>query len=550
MYTTSSTEVEMPFLSGAEVLVASLAKEGVEVIFGIPGVQIMDAVDAIYREKSIRWISTRHEQTAAYMAYGYARTTDKIGVAMVLPGPGALNTAAAIGTAYTASAPVLLISGQIESYHLGFHRGVLHELDDQTEIFRCLTKWCGRAMKVEDIPTLLQEALAQLKSDRPRPVELEVPFDLWAEKADISPVVARPGLPQQATHEEIGQAAKILKTAERPLILAGGGAAKARISAEITRMAEQLNAPVVMTTEGQGSIHCEHPMCAGNFTLWLNPIFKQADVILVLGSRLRASGNTRLELRPDQKVIQIDHDPDELGRNHRIDLGIKADARAALNALMKEINTPSASRWQSEEIAKIRNDIKNRLEKTGQLQMSIIRSIRSVLSDDDIIVPDVTNIGYWCDIAYPVNKAGTYVDSSYFATLGFAFPTALGAKIGNPDKHVVAICGDGGFPYAAMELATAVQEKINVVTLLFSDNAYGTVTGIQRRQFGGRYIGNKLHNPDYVKFAESFGAVGIRLSGYENLESTLKSALSANRPTLIEIPVPPLDTPWDALTEQ
>jgi acetolactate synthase-1/2/3 large subunit len=305
-----------------------------------------------------------------------------------------------------------------------------------------------------------------------------------------------------------------------------------------------------MTTEGQGSIHCEHPLCAGNFILWLNPIFKKADVLLVLGSRLRASGNTRLELRADQKVIQIDHDSDELGRNHRIDLGIKADVRLALNSLMQEIKAPSSSQWKPKEIAGIRNDIRNRLEKTAPLQMSIIGSIRSVLSDEDIVVPDVTNIGYWCDIAYPVNRTGTYVDSSYFATLGFAFPTALGAKIGNPDRNVVAICGDGGFPYAGMELATAVQEKINVITLLFSDNAYGTVTGIQRRQFGGRYIGNKLYNPDYVKFAESFNAVGIRLSGHEELGNALKSAIAANRPALIEIPVPLLDTPWDALIEQ
>jgi acetolactate synthase-1/2/3 large subunit len=537
----------MPYLSGAEILIKSLAGEGVEVIFGIPGVQIMDAVDAIYRDKSIRWISTRHEQTAAYMAYGYARTTDKIGVAMVLPGPGALNTTAAIGTAYTASTPVLLISGQIESYHLGFHRGVLHELDDQTDIFRHLTKWSGRALKVTDIPVLLQEALTQLKSERPRPVEMEVPFDLWAEKAEMDPAVARRGVPQPAAPEEIREAAGLLNSAARPLILAGGGAAKANISAEITRMAEKLKAPVVMTTEGQGSIHCQHPFCAGNFTLWLNPIFKKADVLLVLGSRLRASGNTRLELTPDQKVIQIDHDPAELGRNQRIDLGIKADTRAALKSLMQEITTPSASRWRPEEIAGIRNDMRNRLDKTAPLQMSIIQSIRSVLGDDDIIVPDITNIGYWCDIAYPVNQTGTYVDSSYFGTLGFAFPTALGAKIGNPGKNVVAICGDGGFPYAAIELATAVQEKINVVTLLFSDNAYGTVTSIQRRRFGGRFIGNQLLNPDYVKFAESFGAAGIRLSNHEELGDALKAALPANRPMLIEIPVPLLEPPWDVL---
>jgi acetolactate synthase-1/2/3 large subunit len=539
----------MPFMSGAEAMVALLAREGVEVVFGLPGVQIMDAIDAIYRQKNIRWISTRHEQTAAYMAYGYARTTDRIGVAMVLPGPGALNTTAAIGTAFTASAPVLLISGQIESFHLGFHRGVLHELDEQIDIFRHLTKWCGRASKTEEIPVLLHQALQQLKAGRPRPVEIEVPFDLWSKKAEMPllPVAAVP--PALPGPEEINKAAGLLGQARRPLILTGGSAARSDLSQEITQLAELLNAPVVMTTEGQGVISYDHPLCAGNCTLWLNPALSQADVILVVGSRLRASGNTHLELRPDQKVIQIDFDADEPGRNMRIDLGITADARAALTALIQELRGVSSSWWQEKEVAGIRAEIKARLEKAAPLQLAIIRSIHNVLPEDSIIVPDITNIGYWCDIAYPVNKTRTYVDSSYFATLGFAFPTALGAKVGNPDKPVVAICGDGGFPYAAMELATAVQEGINVITLLFVDNAYGTVTGIQRRQYGSRFVGNRLHNPDYVKFAESFGAIGVRLSHHEELGDKLSSALAAERPVVIEVPVPQLDTPWDTLIE-
>jgi acetolactate synthase-1/2/3 large subunit len=182
--------------------------------------------------------------------------------------------------------------------------------------------------------------------------------------------------------------------------------------------------------------------------------------------------------------------------------------------------------------------------------MTIINSIYEVLGDDGIIVPDITNIGYWCDMAYPVGKIYRYINSSYFATLGFAFPTALGAKLGNPDKAVVAICGDGGFPYASAELATAVQEKINVVTLIFSDNAYGTVTGIQRKQYGGRYIGNKLYNPDYVKFAEAFGAVGMRVEHYEELGEKLSTAISAKRPAIIEIPVPQLDPPWEILKDE
>ncbi len=539
----------MAHMSGAEALVSLLVREGVEVAFGIPGVQIMDAVDAIYRDGNIRWISPRHEQTAAYMAYGYARTTDKIGVAIVLPGPGALNTAAAIGTAYTASTPVLMISGQIESYHLGLHRGVLHELDDQLEIFRHLTKWSGRALKVEEIPEIAGKAFTELKTGRPRPVEIEVPFDLWSQQAELTLLPAEANSPMQPKPEDIKKAADLLVNAQRPLILSGGGAVKSGISEEITELAGVLKSPVVMTTEGQGVIHCDHPMCAGNFALWLNPIFKQADVILVVGSRLRASGNTKLDLRPDQKVIQIDHDPDELGRNHRIDLGITADARAAVTALLKTLPGPAVSQWWDEEIADIRTGLRTRLEKAAPLQLSIIRTIRNILGDDGILVPDVTNIGYWCDVAYNVNKPSTYVESSYFATLGFAFPTALGAKVGNPDKPVVAVCGDGGFPYASAELATAVQEGINVVTLIFRDDAYGTVTGIQRRHFGGRHVGNKLHNPDYVKFAESFGAIGIRCKSHEELGEKLSSALNADRPVIIEVPVPQLDTPWDTLIE-
>jgi acetolactate synthase-1/2/3 large subunit len=539
----------MARMSGAEALVALLVREGVEVVFGLPGVQIMDAIDAIYRDGHIRWISTRHEQTAAYMAYGYALATGKIGVAMVLPGPGALNTAAAIGTAYAASAPVLLISGQIESQHLGFHRGVLHELDEQADIFRYLTKYCGRAQQAEDIPLILSQALRQLKTGRPRPAEIEVPFDMWAKRGEMTfggterlePIPPEPG--------DIEKAAAILGGARRPMILGGRGAVKAGVGREITQLAGRLRAPVVMTPEGQGLIPRGHPFYAGNFTLWLNPIFKEADAILVVGSRLRASGNTRLDLGLEQKVIQIDCDAGELGRNHRTDLGISADARLTLNSLMQSLGGHSESQWQEDEIARRRTGLKNKLEKAAPLQMSIIDTIHEAIGDEGIIVPDVTNLGYWCDIAYPVSNIFSYVDSSYFATLGFAFPTALGAKISNPDRPVAAICGDGGFPYASAELATAVQERINVIVLLFTDNAYGTVTGIQRRQFGGRYIGNRLYNPDYVKFAEAFGAVGMRAKNPGELGEKLSLALKADGPVIIEIPVPPLETPWDTLKE-
>lgn len=541
------TEERMPYLSGAEAFARLLKQEDIKVVFGIPGVQTMAAVDAIYREKGIRWISTRHEQTAAYMAYGYARSTGNIGVALVLPGPGALNTTAAIGTAYSASTPVLLVSGQIESYYLGLNKGVLHQLDEQIDIFQRLTKWSGRVSRTTEIPTIVQQAFRQLRTGRPRPVEIEVPFDLWTEKAEMSWQAEIHKQPDPPFPADIEKAVALLEKARHPVILAGGGAAKAGLSGEVTRMAERLKAPVVMTTEGQGTIHCGHPWCCGNFIFWTNPAFSEADVVLAIGSRMRASGNTKLALRDDQKLIQVDIDAGELGRNHRIDLGIAADAHKVLTALLNELPESSVSEWTEKDVAGIRAGIRDRLEKAAPLQTAIIGSINDVLKEDAILVADITNIGYWSEIAYRVDRPRSYIDSSYFATLGFAFPTALGAKIANPDKKVVALCGDGGFPYAATEMATAVQEDINTVTIIFSDKAYGTVTGIQRREFGSRFVGNTLYNPDYVKFAEAYGAIGIKCENQEDLDDKLRTALSADRPVIIEVPVPQLDTPWDTL---
>jgi acetolactate synthase I/II/III large subunit len=539
----------MPLMSGAKALVKILINEGIDVAFGIPGVQTMDVLDEIYRSRKIRWISPRHEQTAAYMAYGYALSTGKTGTAIVLPGPGALNTAAAVGTAYSASAPVLIISGQIESQHLGYHRGVLHELDDQDQIFRRLTKYSARAERPEDIPDILCRALRELKTGCPRPVEIEVPYDFWAKKGEMVFSGTEKAPPTPPDMADIEKSVEILKKARRPMILAGRGAVKSGISKEVVQLAENLKAPVVMTPEGQGLVPTDHPFYGGNSALWKNPIFKQADAILVIGARLRAAGNTVFHLESDQRVIQIDCNSGELRRNFLTGLEISKDTRLTMQAIIEKLGNHTSSQWLPKDIAARRNELRRILQKAGPFQMSVIDTLYKVLGDESILVPDITNIGYWCDLAYPVNHIHTYIEISYFGTLGLAFPTALGAKVGNPNRNVVAVCGDGGFPYASAELATAVQEKLNVVTIIFSNNAYGTVTAMQRDQFGGRYIGNTLHNPDYVKFAESFGALGFRTT-VEDLGKTLQKALSANRPAIIEVPVPLLDTPWETEVTQ
>ena len=243
-------------------------------------------------------------------------------------------------------------------------------------------------------------------------------------------------------------------------------------------------------------------------------------------------------------IIQIDIDADEVGRNHPVEVGIVADARLAMDMLLAELPETTRSQWQKDELGEMKASVITGLKEAAPLQLSIVQAIRDELKDG-ILIPGVTNIGYWCQMAYPVFTPRTYLSPSYFATLGYAFPAALGTKIGNPDKPVVVISGDGGFLYAATELATAVQEEINVVTLVFNNASYGTCLRIQQRRFQDRILGTYLHNPDFASLAQSFGALGIKLGHVDELREALHWALGENRPAVIEIPVSNMLSPWE-----
>ena len=538
----------MPEMSGAQALVGSLARHGVEVVFGLPGVQIMDAFDALFHEPSIRLVLARHEQATTYMADGYARTTGKPGVALVVPGPGALNATAGLGTAYAASSPVLLVSGQIESYNLGQNRGALHEIGEQLDVFKHLTKWCDRAESVEQIPDMVQTAFHHLSSGRPRPVEIEVPWDLLPMTGDAD--LPEPEGPAKASPDPalIRQAAELLGQAKRPLIWAGGGAREADVSEELLELAEALNAPVITTPEGKGAIPEDHALSLGSFYYAHGPghmAMPQADVILAIGSRMLFTPNVPWGIQPHQKLIHIDADPEELGRNIPTTVGVAADGKLGVRALLEELGGKThASEWTTAETTAIRQQADREIREMAPLQVEIIESIRRELEDDAIMVAGTTDIGYWSHLAYPVLKPRTYLTSSYFATLGYAFPTALGAKVGNPHKQVVATTGDGGLSYASGELATAVQEGINVVTLVFNNEMLGASHHDQQRRFGGRVIGTRLHNPDFAQLAEVYGALGIRLDNHEGLGDALRTALRADRPAVIEVPIPNLAPPF------
>ncbi|MBA7665846.1 Sulfoacetaldehyde acetyltransferase [subsurface metagenome] len=250
------------------------------------------------------------------------------------------------------------------------------------------------------------------------------------------------------------------------------------------------------------------------------------------------------------KLIQVDADSEELGRNHPPELGIIADLRAVVSGLLEELHEETSSQWDSKTINDIKSRVRAKLEEVAPIQMSLINDIREVLPEDSIVVPGVTNLGYWTQNDYPVLKPRTFITTSYFGTLGYSFPTALGAKIGSPDKPVVAICGDGGFLYAAGDLATAVQYGINLITIVFVDNAYGACLSFQRRDYENRVVGTLLENPSFAALANSFGARGVKLSHYSELKNALKSALTENEnaPLVIEVPQPDMPYPWEVQT--
>ena len=537
----------MSEMTGAEALIESLSREGVDVIFGIPGVQVMEVLDTFYRIRKVRWISVRHEQTAAYMAFGYARATGKVGVAMVVPGPGALNTCAAIGSAYAASTPVLLLAGQIDRPNLGKNRGLLHEVTEQLDVFRPITKWASRIMEVTDIPATLRLAMHKLQTGRPRPVEIEIPFDLWGSKDEVQFKEVESDTTRPIKRAQIKEALNMLTKAEHPVIWAGGGIITGNATEELQQLAEGLNSPVVMTAEGKGAISSNHPLAAGNANYSSNSVLTMADVIICLGSRFLPRQRTQSEAAARLKVIQIDIDDGEVGRNWPVDLGIVADVRSAIAALLEELPESNRSQWKIADIKKMNADLAAKMEEAAPIQTTILSDIRNELKEDDILVSGVTNLGYWSQLAYPVYKPRTFLTSSYFVTLGYAFPTALGAKVGNPNRQVVALSGDGGFLYAVGDLATAVQLDLNVVTIVFNDGTYGATYRIQQQRYENRIIGTELQNPDFAALAESFGARGLKLSDYKELKGALRSALAENGPVVIEMPVPNMKQPWEVI---
>jgi acetolactate synthase-1/2/3 large subunit len=535
-------------LSGGQAIVEAARGNGLTTLFGVPGAQIYPLFDALHGT-GVELIVPRHEQAAAYMAMGYAKSTGRTGVFAVVPGPGVLNAAAALCTAMGNCSPVVCLTGQVPSSFLGSGRGHLHELADQAATLRTLIKHAWRIDSPSDAPRLVNEAFRQAAGGRPGPVAVEMCWDTMAMAAAV--VVEPPSapLPEPAVDlDAIDSAVELLAKARKPMIMCGAGAQHA--SAEVERLAEALQAPVTAFRSGRGVVPEDHPL--GVASVAARELWDEVDVLVGIGSRLempylRWGDPMRYERKPTSgpKLIRIDIDPAEL-RRFEPEVGIVADAATACRVLAERLGGRPAARDRAAEIAAAKRVAAAAIERI-QPQASFLEAIRAVLPRDGILVPELSQVGFATYTgAFPVLAPRTYISEGFEGTLGFGFPTALGAKVANPAKAVVSVTGDGGFMFGVQELATAAQYGIALVTIVFNNHSFANVLRDQQTSYGGRTIGSRFVNPDFVRLAESFGVTARRVKDPQGLQRALEDELVASRPALIEVELEPgaEASPW------
>jgi acetolactate synthase-1/2/3 large subunit len=534
----------MPAINGAQAMFQQLVMEGVTDIFSLPGAQIMSAFDVLHdMQDQINLIHTRHEQATTYMADGYAKVSGKPGVAMVVPGPGALNATAGLGTAYASSSPVLLISGQIPSTLLGKDTGQLHEVSEQLDIFKPITKWNHRISDVSEVSSSVHEAFKQMTTGKPGPVELEIAPDILTQSGTVDLIEKELYPNPKATREQITEAVKLISSAKKPTIVAGGGSVSSDASGQVRQLAELLQIPVMTSPQAKGIIPEDSHLATGvNSAIGpAKTVLPDTDLVIAIGTRLSLRGIT-----PDAmpSILQIDIEKVQIGKQYPVELGIVGDASETLTSLISALSVDDTKLSERRERAeRLKKQFADEVIKLASPQVSVIDKISEVLPDDAIVVQGMTNIGYWSSAAMPMDSTRNYVTSSYFGTLGYAFPTALGCQTAFPDRKVVALCGDGGFMYSPQELSTAMRYGLNTVAVVFNNGAFGASRWDQQHQFNGRYIGTDLFNPDFVAMAKSFGAEGIKTDA-DNIDQGLAEALALDKPTLLEVEIQNMMPPF------
>jgi len=537
----------MTRMTGAKALIESLKKQKVDVIFGIPGGAIIPIHDELYDASEIRHILMRHEQCAAHAADGYARASGRVGVCMATSGPGATNLVTGIANAYMDSSPIVAFTGQVPTPLIG--KDAFQETDI-VGITTPITKYNFQILKASEIPRIVKTAFYIASSGRPGPVLVDLPKDAQIETDDIEfddDIEIRGYRPNYEPHPlQIEKAADLLANAERPVIIAGGGIISSGASPELLALAELLQAPVSTTLMGKGCIPEDHPLSLGllgmHGTIASNLTVSEADVLLAVGMRFSDRTTGKIEkFCPDAKIIHIDIDTAEIGKNIQPHVPIVADAKRALKALnkrlIKKIRKKERSAWMSRinELKKQHEEMSN---KPGISPPRLLKELRKILPVDAIITTEVGQNQMWAALYLKAYKPRTFISSGGLGTMGFGFPASLGAKVACPDVPVVDIAGDGSFLMTEQDLASSVTENIPVIVIIFDNRFLGMVAQWQRLFYDRRYSSIDLgETPDFVKLAEAFGAQGIYVGSLSEFKKAVQTALKSDVTTVIDVPI-------------
>jgi len=541
----------MENMNGGKALMKSLEKEGVKEVFGLPGGANLPMYDELFKS-NIRHILVRHEQSAAHMADGYGRVSRKPGVCFATSGPGATNLLTGIATAQADSAPMIAVTGQVPVKMIG--KDAFQESDIIGMANPCV-KYSFQPRDASEIPEVVRKGFYIAATGRPGPVLIDIPKDVQQNETSITfPEEVKIRGYHPWTDPDIVQIEKaidMLLSAEKPIILAGGGVTISSAFAELQSISELLMIPVVTTFKGKGSFPENHPLSLGPIGMHghaeANKLMTDADCVLAIGTRFSdRSVGTFEEFEKRLKIIHMDVDPAEIGKNQTTNIAVVGDVQATLRIMVKLLIQKSIKKTEGTTWLKHVKEVKEywrenlKLPKGEMTAAKILRKLREVLPKESITTTEVGQHQMWASLFFDVIHPGTFFSSTGLGTMGWGFPAAIGAKVAKPDVPVVDIAGDGSFSMTENSLATSVLENIPVIVFLVNNFSLGMVAQWQRTFYDRRMIGIDLKNcPDYVKLAESYGAQGIRAQSLDELEKAIKIGLKSDVTTVIDIPIDP-----------
>jgi thiamine pyrophosphate-dependent acetolactate synthase large subunit-like protein len=530
--------------TGGELVVEALRREGVRHVFGIPGYHNLAIYDALLRQGQPRHVLARHEAGAAFMADGYARASGEPGVALVTTGPGLTNALTPLVEAYADSIPVVLITSDIASDLVGRDLGALHEVPNQIDCVRPVARWAEALGEARAIPGAVAGAFDLLRTGRPGPMVLSIPYDLLAARVSAPAPGGGHGMRPPCHVADVREAAAVLLEASRPLIVTGGGVIAAGAERELAAVTRRLAAPVIATVGGRGALSERDALFQGvlpDRRACAEPL-KAADAILAVGTKLghRSLEKLGVSLADAQALVHLDLDPTVIGRVFKPRVAVVGDARDGLARLLGALGSEApADGWDRAWLARVRDDAGPRY--TPAIA-GLIGTLRAALPEDAMVVCDQTGLTYWMEWRFPVLQPRTFLYPTGSAVLGYAVPAAIGAKVARPERAVLAIAGDGGFMYSVNELATAVKYRLPVVFLVVNDERFGAIHWLQARMFGRPFEAD-LANPDFVALARAFGCHGERVTP-DTLGAAIGRALAADGPSVLELPLA-VDPPWE-----